>query len=154
MYSSAYEIIKLPGVLVENSETQWPERAGNRIEKNLSILFQNLSEARRSREGLSLAREIEEYLNQIQKICDAISALRSGYAEQCKLRFEEKLQAFNSQKIDEQRLHMELMILIEKSDVEREIVRLRDHLELGIELLNKDGPIGKDLEFFMSRVQS
>ena len=143
---SAYEILKLPGVLVENSDTQWPEELEIELEKNLSILFKNLSEAR-SREGLSLAREIEEYLNQIQKICEAISSLRSGYAEQCRLKFEEKLQAFDSGKIDEQRLHMELAILIEKSDVEEEIVRLKSHLELGHELLSKDGPSGKDWNF-------
>ena len=143
---SAYEILKLPGVLVENTDTQWPEELEIELENNLSILFKNLSEAR-SREGLSLAREIEEYLNQIQKICEAISSLRSGYAEQCRLKFEEKLQSFDSEKIDEQRLHMELAILIEKSDVEEEIVRLKSHLELGYELLSKDGPSGKDWNF-------
>ena len=51
---SAYEILKLPGVLVENSDTQWPEELEIELEKNLSILFKNLSEAR-SRECLSLA---------------------------------------------------------------------------------------------------
>ena len=42
----------------------------------------------------------------------------------------------------------ELALLIEKSvDVEEELVRLRSHLELGHDLLEKDTPIGKDWNF-------
>ena len=113
---------------------------------NLNILFKSLSEAR-IREGLSLAREIREYLDEIKGICTAVSDLREGFDEQCRKRFEERLQAFDHEKIDNQRLHMELALLIEKSDVEEELVRLKSHLELGYELLNKEGPSGKDWNF-------
>ena len=143
---SAYEMIKLPGVLTENSRAQWPEELEIELEKHLNILFKSLSEAR-IREGSSLAIEIREYLDEIKGICASISDLRNGFDEQCRKRFEERLEAFDHEKIDHQRLHMELALLIEKSDVEEELVRLKSHLELCYELLNKEGPSGKDWNF-------
>ena len=114
--------------------------------KNLNILCESLSDSR-NREGASLAREIREYLDRIKEICSDVSAFREGYGEQCKHKFNERLQAFDHEKIDEHRLYMELALLIEKSDVEEELVRLRSHLELGHDLLEKDTPIGKDWNF-------
>ena len=143
---SAYEMIKLPGVLVEKVQSQWPEALEDELAKNLNTLFKDLSQARH-REGLSLVKEIKEYLGQIKTICSNISSLRENYGDECKQKFEEKLLAFDQEKLDEQRLHMELALLIEKSDVEEELVRLKSHLDLGYELLVKDGPIGKEWNF-------
>ena len=143
---SAYEMIKLPGVLVENGQAHWPEELEFELEKHLNILFKSLSEARR-REGLSLAREIREYLDRIKEICHSVNNLRDGYAEQSRVKFEEKLKAFDLEKIDAQRLHMELALLIDKSDVEEELIRLKSHLELGYDLLDKEIPSGKDWNF-------
>ncbi len=143
---SAYEMIKLPGVLVEKVQSQWPAALEDELAKNLNTLFKDLSQARH-REGLSLVKEIQEYLGQIKTICSNISSLRENYGDECKQKFEEKLLAFDQEKLDEQRLHMELALLIEKSDVEEELVRLKSHLDLGYELLAKDGPIGKEWNF-------
>ena len=143
---SAYEMIKLPGVLIDNCQMQWPEELEIELVKNLNILCESLSDSR-NREGASLAREIREYLDRIKEICSDVSAFREGYGEQCKHKFNERLQAFDHEKIDEHRLYMELALLIEKSDVEEELVRLRSHLELGHDLLEKDTPIGKDWNF-------
>ncbi len=143
---SAYELIKLPGVLVEKPQSHWSEILEDELEKNLNALFQDLSQAR-LREGLSLIKEIEQYLTQIKTICSTISSLREAYGDECKQKFEEKLSAFNQEKLDEQRLYIELALLIEKSDVEEELVRLNSHLDLGFELLAKDGPSGKEWNF-------
>lgn len=143
---SAMDLVKLPGVLIEKSELSWPEALEDILNSNLDALLDELNETR-LREGLRLASEIEFYLQQIERICDSICRLRESFREESKLKFESKLRSYEQAIIDEQRLHMELAFIVEKSDVEEELVRLKSHLGLARDLLKSDDSTGKDWNF-------
>lgn len=143
---SAFDLVNLPGVLVEKVEANWPDDLEQALMSNLGSLLLELNEAR-SREGLELDGEIRNYLAEIDGIRQEIVELRDSFRLDLKSKFESKLKSFEQSVIDEQRLCMELAFIIEKSDVEEELVRLKSHLELAGELLSRSEPTGKEWNF-------
>lgn len=143
---SALDLVNLPGVLVEKSEDKWSDDLEQMLMSNVESLLVELNDAR-SREGLELANGIRNYVAQIDQIRQEILSLRDSFGEDFKNKFESKLKSFEQSVVDEQRLNMELAFLIEKSDVEEELVRLKSHLELANDLLCRSDPTGKEWNF-------
>lgn len=107
----------------------------------------------REREGQALSLAILGHL-------DAIEQTRTTVAEQAprlveaafsklKARVENLLQG---PAVDEARLHQEIALLADRSDVTEELVRLGSHLQQFRETLAKSGTIGKTLDFLLQEM--
>ncbi len=69
----------------------------------------------------------------------------------------EKLQAristmIHEEKIDPERLEMEVALLVDKMDVNEEIIRLQSHLKFFLEALGSDEPVGRRLNFLSQEI--
>jgi len=54
--------------------------------------------------------------------------------------------------IADQRLLAEAAILVERSDIEEELVRLRAHIESFVQMLDAGGELGKRLDFLLQEL--
>lgn len=54
--------------------------------------------------------------------------------------------------IDESRLLSEVAILVDKGDISEELDRLNVHLNSMAQLLKKEGPVGKELDFLIQEM--
>jgi uncharacterized protein (TIGR00255 family) len=54
--------------------------------------------------------------------------------------------------ISDQRLLAEAALLVERSDIEEELVRLRAHIESFLEMLDAGGELGKRLDFLLQEL--
>jgi uncharacterized protein (TIGR00255 family) len=54
--------------------------------------------------------------------------------------------------VSEQRLLAEAALLVERSDIEEELVRLRAHIESFVEMLDGGGELGKRLDFLLQEL--
>jgi len=142
------EILRWPGVVREQSVDTAPL-----IKNALALLEQTLDELLQSRE-----REGEQIRKLLLQRCDAMSELvqqaRSCLPEiQAGLR--EKLQARLADletTADPGRLEQELVIQIQKCDIDEEMDRLQGHIDEVRRVLGRDEPVGRRLDFLMQEL--
>ena len=142
------EVLRWPGVVREVAVDTAPLMV-----QALDLLEQALDELLQSRE-----REGEQVRQQLLQRCDAMAELvqqaRSRLPEiQQALR--EKLQAKLADldlATDPGRLEQELVIQIQKSDIDEEMDRLQGHIDEVRRVLSRDEPVGRRLDFLMQEL--
>ncbi len=110
----------------------------------------NLAEGR-AREGAQLAELLHQRLSalaeEVSRVRQALPALRERQEERLRRRLEEL-----EQPIDEGRMEQELVLHLQKSDVDEELDRLEAHVEEITRVLRKGGPCGRRLDFLMQEL--
>jgi len=105
------------------------------------------------REGDTLAKDLQERLATIRDGLEVIKALAAGQTAEYRNRLAARLeQLIDDVRLDRNRLETELAISAERLDITEEIVRLDSHLNLFNDTLNKDGAIGKTLNFVLQEM--
>ncbi|KPK00111.1 MAG: hypothetical protein AMJ60_02665 [Desulfobacterales bacterium SG8_35] len=111
-----------------------------------------LEECRKMRrsEGETLKKDLLERLHSFQQTIEAIEKSLPGIIEKRETALKERLDILLSGvDIDPVRLAQEAAILVDKSDVSEEIVRLRSHVEQFQGFLGLDEPVGRRLDFLV-----
>lgn len=146
---SVADVLKFPGVLV--SQTEDPEAFAKAVQ---TLLTQALREfvAARKREGKKLAEHIEQRLDGMTEIVDALAelfpSLLEAHMEKVKGRLKDAVG-----NIDNDRLQQEFALFIQKSDVDEEFSRLRTHIaEVRRIVKESKGGAGKRLDFLMQEL--
>jgi uncharacterized protein (TIGR00255 family) len=142
------EVLRWPGVVREEAIDAAPLMA-----QALGLLEQTLDELLQSRE-----REGEQIRQQLLQRCDAMDVL----VQQARSRLPEIQQALREKlqtrladldtAADPGRLEQELVIQIQKSDIDEEMDRLQGHIEEVRRVLDRDEPVGRRLDFLMQEL--
>jgi len=107
----------------------------------------------RRREGLNLKKEMERTLKLLEKVVLQIQNLRSSADGELQQRFELRMRSrLKGIEIDPQRLSQEVLIQLEKSDVNEEIVRLLEHIKNVQKLFTSSDSEGKKLDFYIQEL--
>ena len=142
------EVLRWPGVVREQSVDTAPL-----MKEALVLLEQTLDELLQSRE-----REGEQIQQSLLQRCDAMSELvqqaRSCLPEiQAGLREKLELRLAELETIaDPGRLEQELVIQVQKCDVDEEMDRLQGHVDEVRRVLGRDEPVGRRLDFLMQEL--
>ena len=142
------EVLRWPGVVREQSVDTAPL-----MKEALALLEQTLDELLQSRE-----REGEQIQQLLLQRCDAMSELvqqaRSCLPEiQAGLREKLELRLAELETIaDPGRLEQELVIQVQKCDVDEEMDRLQGHIDEVRRVLGRDEPVGRRLDFLMQEL--
>ncbi len=143
-------ILRIPGALdatgnVMDGEIEAPVMA--RVEDALRQLNQM-----REQEGRSIERELRErmahLLDAVKIVQDHRRAMLQGYLERLQARLQELLGASP----DRDRVLQEAALLVDRSDIQEEIVRLENHVQHFLGLLDHDGEVGKKLDFLLQEM--
>ena len=109
-----------------------------------------LSESR-AREGAQLAeflrRRLDAINTEVASVREELPALRERQEERLRKRLAEI-----DHPVDEGRIEQELVILLQKADVDEELDRLGAHVEEVERILAKGGPCGRRLDFLMQEL--
>jgi uncharacterized protein (TIGR00255 family) len=143
-------VLRLPGAL---------ESAAAPAEKELtpavmSALEHVLVQLNRMREeeGRGMERELRERMASLKSACTEVRKHRQtvlkNYAERLKLRMQEWL----GSTIDPDRILQEAAVLADRSDIQEELVRLENHVEHFLGLLESAGEAGKKLDFLLQEM--
>ena len=142
------EVLRWPGVVREEAIDTAPLMA-----QALGLLEQTLDELLQSRE-----REGEQIRQQLLQRCDAMDVL----VQQARSRLPEIQQALREKlqtrladldtAADPGRFEQELVIQIQKSDIDEEMDRLQGHIEEVRRVLGRDEPVGRRLDFLMQEL--
>ncbi len=139
------DLLRWPGVVRE------PEPdTGAAQQQALALLNQALDDlvATRQREGAQIKALLEARLEgiaaQSARARERLPEVRRRARERLQARLEE-LQA----KVDQDRLEQELVMLLQKLDVDEELDRLDGHVNEVRRVLERDEPVGRRLDFLM-----
>lgn len=110
-------------------------------------------EIERSREGLALKKDLQKNLKDLLKYISKISKLREDANKMLQEKFEAKIKArlpkdASIQGFDPQRLTQEIVIQLEKADINEEIIRLNEHLKNFEKIIDLPVVEGKKLDFY------
>ena len=107
----------------------------------------------RSQEGEGLKHFFLEYLETIQtevnKVSQRVDVVKQEHYDKLKQKLEELMLDIP---IDESRLLTEVAMLVDRGDVTEEIDRLSVHLTTMKQLVDKQGPIGKEMDFLIQEM--
>ncbi len=145
---SVREILDWPGV-VEREPTD-ESMLETEVAALLDDALDELVDTRR-REGERLSTTISERIDGCRALVATLEsklpAVQAYVRERLTARIDEILD-----KIDAERVEQELVLLLNKSDVEEEIDRLKIHLDEVVAVLGQDQPIGRRLDFLMQEL--
>lgn len=115
-----------------------------------------LDELARSRkeEGEALLKDISERISLVHSYVDEIDRRRTAFTASAKDKLNERLKEFlGGMQMDETRLIQETAVLIERTDITEEVVRIRSHLRQFNDVIRSDDAIGKKLDFILQELR-
>lgn len=102
----------------------------------------------RTAEGEHLYNDLMEKLDDMQKMIDVIEARSPSIVEEYRAKLEEKVkELLENNIIDDGRIVAEVTLYADKICVDEETVRLRGHINSMKKTLEKEGSIGRKLDF-------
>jgi len=102
----------------------------------------------REEEGENLKKDIENSLNTLEGLLKEVEFKKDELIKRSLERLEEKAKTLLGEEFENNpTLANEIKLLLEKSDINEELERLKSHINLFREALNQGSPIGKKLEF-------
>ena len=109
--------------------------------------------AMREEEGAFLFEDIQNRLDNIHATIMEVHPQIPLFKEHTRKRLELRIrEVLDSETIDETRLLTEVALIMEKSDITEELVRLNSHLEQFQNLLDNDEPSGRPLDFIIQEM--
>ncbi len=103
----------------------------------------------RIREGKALRKDLEGLLVSLEKQVKTITSLREEANAQLQDKFEQKIRArLKGNEIDPTRLSQEIVIQLEKADINEELSRLSEHIKNYRQLVANQSAEGKKLDFY------
>ncbi len=103
----------------------------------------------RSKEGEFLRKTCLGYTTVLAKNCEALSKLREAFISDAPPKMKDRLEKLlGSVELDPQRVLQEVAHLVDRSDIEEELVRLGEHVKNVVGLLKSQEAQGKKLDFY------
>jgi uncharacterized protein (TIGR00255 family) len=103
----------------------------------------------RVREGKALRKDLEKLLTSLDKQIRIITGLREEANVQLQERFETKIKGrLRGSEMDPARLSQEIVIQLEKADINEELSRLTEHIKNYRQLVSSQQAEGKKLDFY------
>lgn len=104
-------------------------------------------EASRNTEGENIQRIIIGLIADFEKELGQIKTQEPAYKEKIKLHVRERFQEILGNEVDETRVMQEIAVLLLKSDIHEEIIRLESHLSTLRDTISGAQPVGKRFDF-------
>lgn len=107
----------------------------------------------RTQEGDQLKNDLIERIETIDKNVEIVREASVNRASDVRDKLRERISnLIEDDKIDEDRLEMEIAVLADKMDVTEEIVRLQSHLKFFLEAIDQPEPAGRRLNFLTQEI--
>ena len=144
-------LLNIRGIVELVDEEDSPEDQDRRAAAMLASLDETLDALRAARleEGGRLATVLSDQLDTIAGLADAAADCATLQPAALRQRLEEQVAEILAAvpPLSEERLSQEVALLLVKADVREEIDRVRVHVDAARELLARDGPCGRRLDF-------
>lgn len=107
----------------------------------------------RRKEGSQLEKDLLQRVNHIEEMLNIVQEKTDGRAAETKEQLLDRIDnLIDSDKIDDDRLEMEVAVLVDKMDITEEIVRTQSHVKYFREAVKNDESVGRRLNFLSQEI--
>jgi len=143
-------VLRIPGALDSASESADGEIEAAVLAK-VGDALDRLNQMREE-EGRGIARELRARMSHLQEAGRSVQQHRHAVLQNYSERLQSRLQELLGVSIDKERALQEAALLVDRSDIQEEIVRLETHVQHFLGLLDEGGEVGKKLDFLLQEM--
>jgi uncharacterized protein (TIGR00255 family) len=144
---SGFRDLYIPKEVEEDVASLWKG-----LEGSLAEAMDRLTDMRIT-EGEALGRDLAYRMNRIQQLLQIVALRAPEVVVEYRQRLSDRIRELTQGMIiDEARIHQEVAILAEKSDITEEVVRLESHIGQFMELLAGEEAIGRKVDFLIQEM--
>jgi uncharacterized protein (TIGR00255 family) len=143
-------ILRLPGVLESGAMPQNQDLESAVLAKVDEALKQ--LNAMREEEGRGIERELRQRMSQLKKTGEGVLRHRQSVLQTYTEKLKNRLQELMGSQADPDRILQEAALLVDRSDIQEELVRLETHVDHFVGLLDQTGEVGKKMDFLLQEM--
>jgi uncharacterized protein (TIGR00255 family) len=143
-------ILRIPGAL---------DSTGNAVDGGLeSAVMATVGEVlerlnlMREQEGRGIEHELRDRMKHLREAVKIVQEHRRSMLQSYLERLQSRLQELLGASPDRERVLQEAALLVDRSDIQEEIVRLENHVQHFLGLLDEHGEVGKKLDFLLQEM--
>jgi uncharacterized protein (TIGR00255 family) len=143
-------VLRIPGALDSASaaaDTEIESAVMAKVGEALDRLNQM-----REEEGRGIGRELRERMARLAEASKSVHEHRRAVLQNYSERLQSRMQELLGASVDKERVLQEAALLVDRSDIQEEIVRLETHIQHFLGLLDSGGEIGKKLDFLLQEM--
>ena len=132
----------------ETDELEW-----ELVQETVRQALENLN-AMRSQEGSELAKDLEKRIHWMEETLNEVEKFSKERIPEERKNLHERIAELVEDKfvIDQNRLELEIALMVDKLDITEECVRYRSHNKFFLEALNKNEAAGRKLNFLVQEM--
>ena len=132
----------------ETDELEW-----ELVQETVRQALENLN-TMRSQEGNELAKDLEKRIHRMEETLNEVEKLSKERIPEERKNLHERIAQMIEDKfvIDQNRLELEIALMVDKLDITEECVRYRSHNKFFLEALNKNEAAGRKLNFLVQEM--
>ena len=142
------EILQMPGVI--STTALDADALGTDLKTVLNTVLQDLVAAK-SREGEKLKTIILDRLQEVESLVAKVKPMMPALVKQYQEKLTAKLREAHASN-DDERIRQEMVLFVQRIDVDEELVRLSSHIAEVKRILNASAAAGKRLDFLMQEM--
>ncbi|HXZ31469.1 MAG TPA: YicC/YloC family endoribonuclease [Terriglobales bacterium] len=143
-------ILRIPGAL-ESAALPSNEELDTVVLSKLEEALHRLNEMREE-EGRGTERELRQLMKHVQRDSREIEKHRQATLRTYSERLNARLRELIGSQADPERIVQEAALLVDRSDIQEELVRLESHVKHFLGLLDAGGEVGKKLDFLLQEM--
>jgi uncharacterized protein (TIGR00255 family) len=144
-------ILRIPGALDSSADPKDQERLEPAVMDKVAEVLDRLNQMREE-EGRGIVRELRERMAHLAEAAKSVQQHRRTVLHNYTERLHSRLQELIGSTMDKERVLQEAALLVDRSDIQEEIVRLETHIQHFLGLLDEGGEIGKKLDFLLQEM--
>jgi uncharacterized protein (TIGR00255 family) len=143
-------VLRMPGAMDAGAE-----RSGEELETAVMAkaeeAISRLNEMREE-EGRSINTELRARMAGVEKAAAGVEAHRATVLRSYSDRLQSRIQELLGTQVEKERVLQEVAVLVDRSDIQEELVRLNAHVKHFIGLLDQGDEVGKKMDFLLQEM--
>jgi uncharacterized protein (TIGR00255 family) len=144
-------VLRLPGALDAGTRASDAEELEPIVLAMAEEALARLNQMR-EQEGGEISRELNERMAHLQHACGEVMKYRGSVLQAYTDRLRSRMQELMGSQIDPERILQEAALLVDRSEIQEELVRLESHVRHFVSLLDQGGEVGKKLDFLLQEM--
>ncbi len=144
-------VLKMPGAL---NAAQNGDAIGS-LEQQVNALLEQCIErlnVMREEEGRGAVAELRTRMTHLSSATHEVDQLRGRVLKAYQEKLHGRMQELLGTQMDQDRILQEAAMLAERSDIQEELVRMKNHIQHFLSLLEGGGEVGKKLDFLLQEM--
>jgi uncharacterized protein (TIGR00255 family) len=141
-------VLKLPGALNPAEDGAGIAAMEQQVTAALEQAIERLNHMREE-EGRGAVAELRNRMTHLSSATHEVDQLRGRVLKAYQEKLHGRMQELLGAHVDHDRLLQEAAMLAERSDIQEELVRMKNHIQHFLSLLDAGGEVGKKLDFLL-----